>query len=462
METQSNDESRSYTEAYMRRARAAQASFENATQEDADRAVRAIAKVVYDNAEALAALAVEDTHMGNVRDKTAKNRSKARLIWNSLKGKKSRGILERDEASGITTVAKPLGVVAAITPCTNPIVTPMSNSMFALKCGNAIIITPHHSATLCSAQAVALFRAELKKLGFPEDLVQILDRHSREHTKNLIAMADVTIATGGAGLVRAAYSSGKPALGVGAGNVQAIIDRGADYAEAVRLIAEGRAFDNGIICSGEQSAICPEEDFETILRSFEACGCYVIESPAEREALRSALFEDGEMSRHAVGQSAAAVARLAGIETDENIKAIAVEAEGTGRNDVLAKEKMCPVIALYRYRDFAEAIAVAKANLEAEGKGHSVAIHSDNREHIEYAGRALPVSRFLINQICASSAGGSFQNGLAPTNTMGCGSWGNNSLSENLSYRHLMNVSRIAYNMPNNPVPSDEELWAEI
>jgi succinate-semialdehyde dehydrogenase len=168
------------------------------------------------------------------------------------------------------------------------------------------------------------------------------------------------------------------------------------------------------------------------------------------------------MSRHAVGQSAAAVARLAGFTIDARIRAIAVEAEGRGRSDVLAKEKMCPVIALYRYRDFADAVAIAKENLDVEGKGHSVAIHSNSREHIEYAGRALPVSRFLINQVCASSAGGSFQNGLAPTNTMGCGSWGNNSLSENLSYRHLMNVSRIAYNMPDNPVPTDEELWAEI
>jgi succinate-semialdehyde dehydrogenase len=457
-----DDESKRYIGEYLRRARAAQAVLEDAAQEDADRAARAVAKVVYDNAEMLAALAVEDTGMGNVPDKIAKNRSKARLIWNSLKGKKSRGILERDEESGITTVAKPLGVVAAVTPCTNPIVTPMSNSMFALKCANAVIITPHHNAVLCSTRTVELFRAALKRLGLPQDLVQILGRHSREDTKNLISMADVVVATGGSGMVRAAYSSGKPALGVGAGNVQAIIDRGTDYEAAARMITAGRAFDNGIICSGEQSAICPEEDFDDILRAFEACGCHVIKSPAERQALREALFRDGRMSRHAVGQSAARVARLAGINIGANAKAIAAEAEGTGHGDVLAREKMCPVIALYRYGGFEEAVAVAKANLEAEGKGHSVAVHSNNREHIEYAGKALPASRFLINQTCATGAGGSFFNGLAPTNTMGCGSWGNNSLSENLSYRHLMNVSRIAYHLPNNPVPSDEDLWADI
>ncbi|MDR1573599.1 MAG: aldehyde dehydrogenase family protein [Clostridiales Family XIII bacterium] len=377
MEHQINDESKLYINKYLQRARKAQALFENATQREVDRAVRALAKVVYDNAEDLAALAVEDTHMGNVPDKIEKNKSKARLVWNSLKGKKSRGILERDEEAGITTIAKPLGVVAAVTPCANPIVTPMSNSMFALKCANAIIITPHHSAVLCSTKTIALFRAELKNLGYPEDLVQILDRHSREDTKNLISMADVTVATGGNGMVRAAYSSGKPALGVGAGNVQGIIDRGADYEAAVRMITKGRAFDNGIICSGEQSAICPAEDFDAILRMFEACGCYAVKNPAEQKNLRDALFEDGTMSRHAVGQSAAAVARLARIEIPEDTKAIVTEVKGTGRNDLLSKEKMCPVIAVYRYRDFAEAVEIAKANLEAEGKGHSVAVHAD-------------------------------------------------------------------------------------
>jgi succinate-semialdehyde dehydrogenase len=456
------DASVRYTEEYMQRARKAQTIFEDATQKEVDRAVRAVAKVVYDNAEMLAAIAVEDTRMGNVPDKIAKNKSKARIIWNSLKGKRSRGILERDEASGVTTIAKPLGVVAAITPCTNPIVTPMSNSMFALKCANAIIITPHHRATLCSAKAVELFRAELVKLGLPADLIQILDRHSRENTKNLIAMADVVVATGGSGMVRAAYSSGKPALGVGAGNVQAIIDRGTDYEAAVRMIVDGRSFDNGIICSGEQSAICPDEDIGKIMRIFEACGCRVITNSAERDALRDAMFENGEMSRHAVGQSAAAVAHLAGIEIKEDTRAIVVEAGVAGAGDLFAKEKMCPVIAVYGYRDFADAVLIAKENLELEGKGHSVSLHSNDREHTEYAGKALSVSRFLVNQVCAAGAGGSFFNGLAPTNTMGCGSWGNNSISENLTYRHLMNVSRIAYNMPGNHVPSDDELWAEI
>lgn len=452
-------DSKAYIEGYIKRARAAQREFEKMSQEQVDEAVKAVGKTVYDNAEYLAEIAVEETGMGNVPDKIAKNKQKAKIIWNNLKGKKSRGILDTDEETGITRIAKPVGVVAAITPCTNPIVTPMSNAMFALKCGNAIIITPHHKAVKCSTRTVDMINERLAELGMPGNLIQILDQHSRENTGNLISMADVVVATGGAGMVKAAYSSGRPALGVGAGNVQCIIDRGIDYSEAVPKIVAGRSFDNGIICSGEQSVICPAEDFDSIMDQFEANGCVVIRDVKSKDALRSAMFEDGAMNRHAVGQSAAAVAKLAGISIPEDTRAIVIEADGAGGDDILAKEKMCPVIAAYKYDSFEEGVAIAGANLEEEGKGHSVSIHADSEENIKYAGETLCVSRFVINQICASSAGGSFWNGLAPTNTLGCGSWGHNSISENLDYKHLMNVSRIARYMPDNHVPTDEELW---
>ena len=195
--------SKAYIDGYIERARAAQAEFEKMSQEQVDLAVKTIGKVVYDNAEYLAEIAVEETGMGNVPDKIAKNKQKSKIVWNNLKGKKSRGILDTDETTGITRVAKPIGVAAAITPCTNPIVTPMSNSMFALKCGNAIIITPHHKSQKCSEKTVELINAELDKLGYPKHLIQILNEHSREHTKNLISSADVVIATGGAGMVKA-------------------------------------------------------------------------------------------------------------------------------------------------------------------------------------------------------------------------------------------------------------------
>lgn len=451
--------SRAYIRGYIERARKAQAEFETMSQEQVDLAVKTIGKVVYENAEFLAEIAVEETGMGNVPDKIAKNKQKAGIVWNNLRGKKSRGILETNEKTGITTIAKPMGVVAAITPCTNPIVTPMSNAMFALKCGNAIIITPHHKALRCSTKTVDMINEELAKLGYPEHLIQILDQQSRENTRTLISSADVVIATGGAGMVNAAYSSGRPALGVGAGNVQCIIDEGYDYKEAVPKIITGRTYDYGIICSGEQSVICPEQDFDRIMEEFEKNGGYVVREPKQLEGIRQALFADGKPNRHSVGQSPEKIAELAGIQIPEGTKIIVAVADGTGLTDPLGGEKMAPVISAYKYKDLAEGVNIARENLEKEGKGHSVAFHSDSEEHIEYVGTQLCVSRFVINQVSASSAGGSYYNGLAPTNTLGCGSWGHNSISENLDYKHLMNVSRIARYMPDNHVPTEEELW---
>ena len=452
-------DSQEYINVYIERARIAQKEFEKMSQEQVDRAVQIIGKVVYDNAQYFAEIAVEETGMGNVEDKYAKNKQKAGIVWNNLKGKKSRGILETDETTGITTVAKPMGVVAAITPCTNPIVTPMSNSMFALKCGNAIVITPHHKSVKCSTRVVEMMNEALAAEGYPENLIQILGEHSRENTRNLISSADVVVATGGAGMVNAAYSSGRPALGVGAGNVQCIIDEGYDYKEAVPKIIKGRSYDYGIICSAEQSVICPEKDFENILKEFEANGCYVVRDPEELEKVRGALFDDGKPNRHSVGQSCGKVAELAGIQIPEGTRAIVAVAEGTGLTDLLGGEKMAPVISAYPYSDLDDGIRIAAENLEKDGKGHSVSFHSDSEEHIAKVGESLCVSRFVINQCSANSAGGSYFNGLNPTNTLGCGSWGHNSISENLNYHHLMNVSRIARFMPDNHVPTDEELW---
>lgn len=452
-------DSQEYINGYIERARIAQKEFEKMSQEQVDRAVQIIGKVVYDNAQYFAEIAVEETGMGNVEDKYAKNKQKAGIVWNNLKGKKSRGILETDETTGITTVAKPMGVVAAITPCTNPIVTPMSNSMFALKCGNAIVITPHHKSMKCSTRVVEMMNEALAAEGYPENLIQILGEHSRENTRNLISSADVVVATGGAGMVNAAYSSGRPALGVGAGNVQCIIDEGYDYKEAVPKIIKGRSYDYGIICSAEQSVICPEKDFENILKEFEANGCYVVRDPEELEKVRGALFDDGKPNRHSVGQSCGKVAELAGIQIPEGTRAIVAVAEGTGLTDLLGGEKMAPVISAYPYSDLDDGIRIAAENLEKDGKGHSVSFHSDSEEHIAKVGESLCVSRFVINQCSANSAGGSYFNGLNPTNTLGCGSWGHNSISENLNYHHLMNVSRIARFMPDNHVPTDEELW---
>lgn len=441
------------------RSRIAQKKFELFDQRQVDAVVRAIAKVVYDHAVELARMAADETRMGVYEDKIKKNQGKARIIWNSLKNKPSVGIISRNTATGVVEVARPMGVIGVVTPCTNPIVTPMCNAMFALKGRNAIIIAPHPRGKKCAVHLVGLFNAAIRSLGAPEDLIQVIAEPTVEMTGELMKAVDVTVATGGMGMVKAAYSSGKPAFGVGAGNVQCIMDRDIDIADAVAKIITGRIFDNGIICSGEQSVIIHAADYAKVIDAMKANGALFIDDPTQRSKLREALFPGGVMNKDLVGQSVAKVAEKAGLTIPEGTRVLVVEAEGIGKADLLCKEKMCSVITSFKYQTFAEAVDIAVANLEVEGKGHSISIHSNNQANIEYAAQIVPVSRVLINQICSTMNGGSFFNGFAPTTTLGCGSWGNNSISENLDYKHLINITRIGYFLKDATVPTDDEIW---
>lgn len=443
------------------KARVAQLEFEKFNQEQVDKIVKAIAKVVYDNAEPLAKMAVEETRMGVYEHKIKKNQGKAKIIWNNLKTKKSVGVIKRDMATGITEVARPVGVVGAVTPCTNPIVTPMCNAMFALKGRNAIIIAPHPRAKKCAKTVVAMFSAEIEKLGAPKNLIQVIEEPSVELSNELMSAVDIIVATGGMPMVKAAYSSGKPAYGVGVGNVQCIIDRGVDFKEAVPKIIDGREFDNGIICSGEQTIILPEELYDDIIKEFQKNNCFYVEDKTTKDKISAVLFPDGIMNKDLVGMPATKVAELAGISVPQNTRVILLKADGYGDKDILSKEKMCPVISTYKYKKFDEAITIAQSNLDIDGRGHSVSIHSANVENIEKAANILTVSRVLINQICSTMNGGSFFNSLAPTTTLGCASWGGNSISENFDYKHLLNITRIAYFLKDNKMPTDEEIWGE-
>ncbi len=440
----------------MAKARKALAALDSYTQEQVDALVKACGKAVFDNAEELARDAVEETQLGNYEDKVAKNKNQARLVWWSLRDKKSVGIIEREAGTGLVKVAKPVGIVGAITPMTNPIVTPMSNAMFAIKGKNPIIFAVHPKAMQCSKKAVNYINAALKKLGAPDDIVQLLEIPNLELTKMLTRVVDVVIATGGMDMVRSVYSSGKPALGVGAGNVQGLVDKDVDFAAAIPMLVIGRAFDNGIICSAEQSAILPRGDWDKCMKLFSENRGYVVPA-AQRAALREVSFPGGKMSRDLVGKNALEVAKAAGIDVPADTLALVVEAEGI--DDVLGWEKMFPVLTAYRYDTWQEAVEIARANLDKIGKGHSICVHSNTQENIEYAGVRTEVSRIVVNQVSASTAGGSFQNGLNPTNTLGCGSWGNNSISENLTYYHLINVSRIAYPVKDRKIPGDQDIW---
>ena len=443
------------------KARSAQAAYESFTQEQVDAIVKAIAKVVYDNAELLARMAVDETRLGVYENKVAKNKGKASIIWWSLKGKKSVGVISRNEETGIVEVARAVGVVGAVTPCTNPIVTPMCNAMFALKGRNAIILAPHPRALKCNRYLVDLFAETIRPLGAPENLIQTIDEASNDLSGEIMRQSDVVVATGGMGMVKAAYGSGKPAFGVGVGNVQCIIDRGVDLDEATDKVIAGRIFDNGIICSGEQTIIAHKDGYEEILELLAKKNCLVVRDPKERDALREAVFPDGVMNKYLVGVPAKKVADAAGLSAPDDVQAIFVEAETYGAGDLLSKEKMCPVVSTYRYDAIEQAVEIAQANLNVDGRGHSVSLHTNSPEVAEYVANTITVSRVLINQICTSMNGGSFYNGLTPTTTLGCGSWGNNSISENLSFRHLLNITRIAYYKKDNYVPTPEELWGD-
>ena len=442
-------------------AKEAQMELATYTQEELNSIVKVIAKTVYLNAEELAKMAVEETGMGVYEDKVAKNKGKSKTIWNNIKNKKSVGIIERNEEKGLVMVAKPVGVVGAVTPTTNPIVTPMCNSMFAVKGGNAIIIAPHPRSQNCSAYTVDLINKELKAQGIkcPENAIQIIRESTIERTNDLMKAVDVVVATGGMGVVKAAYSSGKPSFGVGAGNVQVIVDRDINFDEATAKIIAGRKFDNGIICSGEQTIIAPADKYDEIIEAAIKNGIFYVDDEATIEKFRNALFIDGIINKDVVGQSVQRVAEIAGVNVPEGTKVILLKAKGIGADDILCKEKMCPVMAAFKYDTFEEAVTIAQTNLNLEGKGHSAAIHSNNKDHIDYAGINLTVSRLVVNASSSTTAGGSLTNGLAPTTTLGCGTWGNNAISENFDYKHLINVSRIAMVIEGAVVPTDEEIW---
>ena len=445
----------------MAKARAAQAVFETFSQEQVDAIVKGIAKYVYDNAEPLARMAVDETGIGVYEDKILKNKGKARAIWNNLKDKKSRGIIGEDEDMGLVFVAKPVGVVGAVTPITNPIVTPMCNGMFALKTGNAVIFAPHPKAEKCTTHLASEFMKIVKANGGPDHLVQSIQSGSVETTQELMKMVDVVVATGGGAMVKSAYSSGKPSFGVGAGNVPVIIDRGVDIKEATEKIVTGASFDNGIICSHEQFVFAPAELYKDVIVSFQATGkVWFTEDEAVIQKFRDLVFPGGHLNKNVVGRSCREIGAMIGVDVPASARIILLPAHGAGTEDVLAKEKLCPVVAILPYQDFQEAVAKAKANLLVEGAGHSAAVHSNDEGHIRSAGLELPISRLVVNQVSSLTAGGSLSNGFAPTTTLGCGSWGGNSISENLDYKHLMNVSRIGKVITNKKVPTDAEIWA--
>jgi sulfoacetaldehyde dehydrogenase len=448
-------------EGLIHRARAAMETFASADQARVDEAVVALAWSLYrrDHAEELAALAVADTGLGNVPDKITKKQRKTFGTLRDLLRVKTVGVIEQDPARGIVKYAKPVGVVAAITPSTNPGATPVNKAMMAIKGRNAVIIAASPAGMKTTGRTVDYIRAELKKIGLPEDLVQILPPPaSKEMTQALMHQADLVVATGSQDNVRRAYSSGTPAIGVGTGNVPVIIDETADLNDAAQKICASKIFDNATSCSSENSVVILDAIYEQAIAALERAGGHMA-SGIEKERIQRTLWQDGKLNRHLIARDAALLARAFGLPAAaEQKKFFMVEETGVGRNFPFSGEKLALVLTLYRAKDFEAAIARVKEILAYQGRGHSCGVHTSDLERARKLAEEVDVVRVLVNQAHTYGNGGSFDNGLNFTLSMGCGTWGGNSITENLNYRHFINITHLVTTIPEDK-PSEEELF---
>jgi sulfoacetaldehyde dehydrogenase len=446
------------------RARAAQAVFERADQATADAAASAAAWAILhpERNQLLARQAVADTGMGNVADKAAKNRRKTLGLLRDLRDVRSVGVIAEDPERGITEIARPAGVVAAITPATNPAATPANNIINALKGRNAIVLAPSPKASATCALLLGFVHAELAKVGLPRDLVQQLPPPgSKAQTAELMAAADLVVATGSRENVRGAYRSGKPALGVGAGNVAAIVMPGADFGLAARRIATSKIFDHATSCSSENSVVAIGRAWGPLLDALFGEGGVLLD-PEERARLERAMFPDGNLARGVAGRCAAEIAAFAGLERPalQSARFLLVEESGCGSAYPFSGEKLSPVLALYRAADFDAAMERVRQIYDYQGKGHSVGVHGATADEALRLGLELPVCRVIVDQVHCVAVGGSFDNGLPFSLSMGCGTWGGNGFSDNLNYRHFLNITRIVRPVPAS-VPTEEELLGD-
>lgn len=445
----------------VRRGRAAMASFAEADQARVDEAVTALAWSLYnpEHARELADLAVKDTQLGNVPDKIIKKQRKTFGTLRDLLRVKSVGIIEEDKKLGIVKYAKPIGLVCAITPSTNPGATPVNKAMMAIKGRNAIIIAASPAGLRTTARTVEFMRAELKKIGLPEDLVQILPPPaSKDMTQALMQAADLVVATGSQDNVRRAYSSGTPAIGVGTGNVPVIVDETADLDDAAKKICASKIFDNATSCSSENSVVLVDAVYDKAIAALERAGGYMA-SPTEKAKIQAALWPDGKLSRTLIARDADVFARGCGLsDTAQSRKFFMVEETGVGRGFPFSSEKLSLVLTVYRAKDFDAAIVCANEILAQQGRGHSVGLHTKDMSRGRMLAECSDVVRVLVNQAHTFGNGGGFDNGLNFTLSMGCGTWGGNSITDNLNYRHFLNITHLVTTIPEDK-PSEEDLF---
>jgi len=448
--------------ALVARARAAQRVYETWSQERVDMAVAAAGWAVIEPARnrELAERAVADTGIGNVEDKVHKNHRKTLGLLRDLQGARSVGVIAEDSARGLIEIARPVGVVCAITPSTNPAATPANKIINALKGRNAAIVAPSPKGWSTCARLIEFIHAQLARVGAPLDLVQLLPSPvTKQSTAELMALCDLVVATGSQANVRAAYASGTPAFGVGAGNVAGIVDETADVALAAERIMKSKTFDNATSCSSENSLVIVDAVRAPLLAALQACGPVLLDA-GQKATLQALMWPGGKLSPAVIGQSAVAIAHQAGWPdiAARDPRILMVEEDGIGHGHPFSGEKLSPVLALYRAADFDEASNIVERLYAFEGAGHSVGPHSALPERALQLGLTLPVARVIVDQAHCIATGGSFDNGLPFSLSMGCGTWGRNNFSDNMNYRHCLNITRVSKPIP-AVVPTEREIF---
>ncbi len=434
------------------RCRKAQAVFAKFSQEQVDKIFLAAATAANKARIPLAKQAVAETGMGVVEDKVIKNHYAAEYIYNAYKDTRTCGVIEEDTAYGITKIAEPVGVVGAVIPTTNPTSTAIFKALLCLKTRNGMIISPHPRAKDCTIAAAKLVLEAAVAAGAPEDIIQWIDKPSLELTNVLMQEVDLILATGGPGMVKAAYSSGKPALGVGPGNTPAVIDDSADILLAVSSVIHSKTFDNGMICASEQSVVVLEPVYNQVKKEFAARGCHIL-SKEEAKKVREVILINGALNAKIVGQSAFTIAKLAGVEVPENTKILIGEVTSVELSEPFAHEKLSPVLAMYKAKDFAHAMDLAQRLVEDGGFGHTASVYLDavtQKEKLDAFADRMKACRIVVNTPSAQGGIGDLYNfRLAPSLTLGCGSWGGNSVSENVGVKHLLNIKTVAHRREN-------------
>ena len=429
------------------RVRRAQEKFSGYSQAEVDSIFLAAATAANRARIPLAKMAVEETGMGVVEDKVIKNHYASEYIYNQYRDTKTCGVIERDEAGGITKIAEPIGVIAAVIPTTNPTSTAIFKTLISLKTRNGIIISPHPRAKKSTIEAAKTVLEAAVAAGAPEDIIAWIDVPTLEMTNLLMREADIILATGGAGMVRSAYSSGKPALGVGAGNTPAIIDDTADVLLAVNSIIHSKTFDNGMICASEQSVIVLDGVYDAVKAEFSRRGCYFL-NPEETDRVRHTMIINGALNAKIVGQRAADIAKLCGVTVPEETKVLIGEVESVELSEEFAHEKLSPVLAMYRAKDLEDAFSKAERLIADGGFGHTSSIYLDVQtggEKLAEFSERMKTCRILVNTPSSQGGIGDLYNfRLAPSLTLGCGSWGGNSVSENVGVKHLLNIKTVA------------------